>query len=82
MTAGRIHTDLALEAKEKYEEENVEIRGVVIEEDYNEEKDISITCVKIQSENGLQRAVELIGNLVLLTSGGLDNEEERRNIKQ
>ena len=37
---------------------------------------------KIQSENGLQRAVELIGNLVLLTSGGLDNEEERRNIKQ
>lgn len=37
---------------------------------------------KIQSENGLQRAVELIGNLVLLTSGSLDNEQERRNIEQ
>ena len=33
MALQRIHTDLALEAKEKFEEDNVEIRGVVIEED-------------------------------------------------
>lgn len=52
MALGRIHTDLALEAKEKYEEDNVEIRGVIIEEDYNEEKDIRTTTVKIESENG------------------------------
>ena len=39
MIRGRIHTDLALEAKERYEEDNVEIRGVCIEEEYNEEKD-------------------------------------------
>ena len=40
MSLQRIHTDLALEAKEKFEEDNVEVRGVVIEEDYNQEKDI------------------------------------------
>lgn len=52
MALGRIHTDLALETKEKFEEDHVEIRGVVIEEDYNEEKDIKTTVVKIETENG------------------------------
>ena len=46
MIRGRIHTDLALEAKERYEEDNVEIRGVCIEEEYNKEKDIRTTLVK------------------------------------
>ena len=48
MIRGRIHTDLALEAKERYEEDNVEIRGVCIEEEYNEEKDIRTTLVKLK----------------------------------
>lgn len=52
MALGRIRTDLALETKEKFEEDQVEIRGVVIEEDYNEEKDIKTTVVKIETENG------------------------------
>ena len=34
-----IRTDLALEATERFTEENVEVRGVEIHEDYNEEKD-------------------------------------------
>ena len=50
MALQRIHTDLALEAKEKFEEDNVEIRGVVIEEDYNQEKDIRTTVVRIETE--------------------------------
>ena len=33
MAAGRIHTDLALETKETFEEDHVEIRGVEIQED-------------------------------------------------
>ena len=52
MAMGRIHTDLALETKEKFEEDNVEIRGVEIQEDYDEEKDIRTTVVKIKTENG------------------------------
>ena len=35
-----IRTELALEATERFTEENVEVRGVEIHEDYNEEKDI------------------------------------------
>src|SRR5699024_6622952 len=52
MAMGRIHTDLALETKEKFEEDNVEIRGVEIQEDYEEEKDIQTTVVNIKTENG------------------------------
>ena len=40
-----IRTDLALEATERFTEENVEVRGVEIHEDYNEEKDIRTTVV-------------------------------------
>ena len=47
-----IRTDLALEATERFTEENVEVRGVEIHEDYNEEKDIRTTVVKITTENG------------------------------
>ena len=31
-------TDLALEATERFTEENVEVRGVEVHEDYNEER--------------------------------------------
>ena len=41
-----IRTDLALEATERFTEENVEVRGVEIHEDYNEEKDIRTTVGK------------------------------------
>lgn len=34
----RIRTDLALETRERFAEENVEIRGVEVKEDYNPEK--------------------------------------------
>ena len=47
-----IRTDLALEATERFTEENVEVRGVEVQEDYNEEKDIRTTVVKITTENG------------------------------
>ena len=42
-----IHTDLALEDKERFESDNVEISGVSVDEVYSEEKEIKITTVKI-----------------------------------
>lgn len=42
----RIRTDLALETTERFKEENTEIRGVEIQEEYDEEKDIRTTVVK------------------------------------
>ena len=53
MALQRIHTDLAIGGKEgKKFEDNGQIRGVVIEEDYNQEKDIRTTVVRIETENG------------------------------
>ena len=43
----RIRTDLALEATERFQEENVEVRGVEIRERYDEEKDVRTTVVRI-----------------------------------
>ena len=47
----RIRTDLALETTERFKEENTEIRGVEIQEDYDEEKDVRTTVVRIVTEN-------------------------------
>ena len=47
-----VRTDLALEEKERFESDNVEIRGVVLEEDYDEEREIRVTRVQIETENG------------------------------
>ena len=41
----QVRTDLALEARESFGEDNVEIRGVSIEEDYDKERDIRVTRV-------------------------------------
>ena len=45
-----IRTDLAVESKEKYEKDNVEIKGVAIQEKYEEALDLNTTVVRIQTE--------------------------------
>ena len=47
-----IRTDLAVESKEKYEKNNVEIKGVAIQEKYEEALDLNTTVVRIQTEQG------------------------------
>ena len=47
-----VRTDLALEEKERFESDDVEISGVVLEEHYDEQKEIRITMVKIETEKG------------------------------
>ena len=39
----KIRTDLAMEQKERFESDHVEVSGVVLEEEYDEEKEIKIT---------------------------------------
>ena len=38
-----IRTDLALEQKERFESDNVEVPGVVLDESYDDEKEIRTT---------------------------------------
>ncbi len=47
-----VRTDLALEEKERFESDHVEVPGVILEEDYDAQSEIRITKVKIETENG------------------------------
>lgn len=48
----RIRTDLALESREKFEKNNVEVEGVEIHEEYKEDLDLRTTVVQIQTDSG------------------------------
>lgn len=71
-----IRTDLALEAMERFTEENVEIRGVEISEDYDEEKDVRTTVVKITTENGARTMGRPQGNYITIEAPGLSMSDE------
>lgn len=71
-----IRTDLALEATERFTEENVEIRGVEISEDYDEEKDVRTTVVKITTENGARTMGRPQGNYITIEAPGLSMSDE------
>ena len=71
----QIRTDLALEARERYEED-VEIRGVSVEEVYDEKKDIRVTKVCIESENGAKTMGKPIGTYITLEAPKLSEPDE------
>ena len=79
-----IRTDLALEATERFTEENVEIRGVEISEDYDEEKDVRTTVVKITTENGARTMGRPQGNYITIEAPGLSmsDEDDHREISE
>ncbi len=72
----RIRTDLALEAKERFEENDVEIRGVVVHEQYNQEKDIHTTVVKIETENGAKTMGKPQGTYVTIEAPNMSVPDE------
>lgn len=71
-----IHTDLALEDKERFESDNVEISGVSVEEIYNENKDILVTEVKILTENGAKAMKKPIGTYLTMEIADLNLSDE------
>ena len=80
----RIRTDLALETTERFQEENVEIRGVEIQEDYNKERDIRTTIVKITTEPGARLMGRPQGNYITIEAPGLSvhDEDYHREVSQ
>ena len=66
-----VRTDLALEEKERFESDNVEIPGVVLEEDYDEEKEMRITRVEIETENGAKAIGKPTGTYLTLETPNL-----------
>lgn len=71
-----IRTDLALEEKERFESDNVEIPGVVLQEDYDEEREIHTTTVKIETENGARTMGKPVGTYVTLEAPNMRAPDE------
>ncbi|MGN8631101.1 GPR endopeptidase [Blautia sp. HCP3S3_G3] len=72
----RVRTDLALETTERFAQGHVEIRGVEIQEDYNEEKDIRTTVVWIRTENGAKAMGKPQGHYITIEAPNLSIPDE------
>ena len=80
----RIRTDLALEATERFQEENVEVHGVEIQEKYDAEKDVRTTVVRITTENGARTMGKPQGTYITIEAPDLSvpDEDYHREISE
>lgn len=79
-----VRTDLALEEKERFESENVEVQGVVLEEEYDEEREIRMTRVVIETEKGAKVMGKPVGTYITLEVPNLavPDEDYHREISK
>ena len=68
METFQIRTDLALEARESVNEEESKLRGVSVDEHYEEETDIRITKVTIDTKNAEKTLGKPMGVYVTMAS--------------
>lgn len=72
----RIRTDLALEARESVGEKAEEVRGVEVEEDYNEKTQIKVTRVKILTKNGAKELGKPPGTYITMEAPNMSEPDE------
>ena len=79
-----IRTDLALEQKERFDTDHIEISGVIVKETYDEEKEIRITTVKIETENGARTMGKPVGTYITIEAPAMavDDEEFHSEISE
>ena len=80
----RIHRDLALEEKERFESDHVEVQGVILEEEYDKEREIRITKVKIETEKGARAMGKPVGTYITMEAPNMavPDEEYHREISE
>jgi spore protease len=71
-----IHTDLALEDKERFESDHVEISGVVVEEAEDAKSNIRTTTVRILTENGAKSMRKPIGTYITMEMDSMVHADE------
>lgn len=71
-----IRTDLALEEKERFESDQVEVQGVVLEEEYDKEREIRVTTVRIENENGAKTMGKPVGTYLTIEAPNLSSPDE------
>lgn len=76
MSNFRVRTDLALEAREGIGEAEGEIHGVRVEESYDEENEIRVTRVVIETKNGAKAMGKPMGVYITLEAPGMIEPEE------
>lgn len=71
-----VRTDLALEDKERFESDHVEVQGVVLEEEYDEETEIKTTTVRIETENGAKIMKKPVGTYITIEAPNMTVPDE------
>ena len=79
-----IRTDLALEQKERFESDNVEVQGVILEEEYDEEREIRVTTVKIETAKGAKTMGKPVGTYITMEAPNMavPDEEYQREVSK
>ena len=79
-----IRTDLALESKERLEAEKNEMRGVIFEEHFDEKRNVTITKVTIETENGAKAIGKPVGTYITLEAPdmALPDEGSHREVSE
>ncbi len=72
----RIRTDLALEARESFPEDDVEIKGVVLTENFDEKNNIRVSVVEIKDERGAKAMQKPIGTYITIEAPEIETSDE------
>jgi spore protease len=72
----KIRTDLALEVRESFPEDDVEIKGVVLTEDYDENNKIRVSTVIIKDEKGARAMQKPIGTYITIEAPDINKSDD------
>lgn len=71
-----IRTDLALEERESFPDDDVEIKGVILDEDFDEKNNIRVSTVIIKDEKGARAMHKPIGTYITIEAPDIDQSDE------
>lgn len=71
-----IRTDLALEVRESFPEDDVEVKGVVLTKEKVDEKDIEVTTVIIKDKHGEEAMGKPMGTYITIEAPHLNEDDE------
>lgn len=72
----KIRTDLALEARESFPDDDVEIKGVELKEDFNKENNIRISTLTIKDEKGAKAMQKPVGTYITIEAPEINKADE------
>jgi len=76
VSMNKIRTDLALEARESFPDDDVEIKGVVLTEDYDEKNKIRVSTVIIKDEKGARAMQKPMGTYITIEAPEIVQSDE------